>query len=93
MGEHPISYQIVSFFPEVKQFNYTVLQDDKERKEAMKLIIDEEAVNKLYSNYWEAVRSQNDGYENTYKDIFSSIIETEESKKWREVIDKNATLP
>ena len=47
----------------------------------MKLIIDEEAVNKLYSNYWEAVRSQNDGYENTYKDIFSSIIETEESKK------------
>ena len=93
MGEHSISYQIVSFFPEVKQFNYTVLQDDKERKEAMKLIIDEEAVNKLYSNYWEAVRSQNDGYENTYKDIFSSIIETEESKKWREVIDKNATLP
>ena len=93
MGEHSISYQIVSFFPEVKQFNYTVLQDDKERKEAMKLIIDEEAVNKLYSNYWEAVRSQNDGYENTYKDIFSSIIETEESKKQREVIDKNATLP
>ena len=59
----------------------------------MKLIIDEEAVNKLYSNYWEAVRSQNDGYENTYKDIFSSIIETEESKKWREVIDKNAIIP
>ena len=81
MGEHPISYQIVSFFPEVKQFNYTVLWDDKERKEAMKLIVDEEAVNKLYSNYWEVVRSQNDGYENTYKDIFSSIIETEESKK------------
>ena len=93
MGEHSISYQIVSFFPEVKQFNYTVLWDDKERKEAMKLIVDEEAVNKLYSNYWEVVRSQNDGYENTYKDIFSSIIETEESKKGREVIDKNATLP
>lgn len=37
----------------------------------MKLIIDEEAVNKLYSNYWETVRSKNDGYENTYKDIFS----------------------
>ena len=86
-------YIYVWIFPEVKQFNYTVLWDDKERKEAMKLIIDEEAVNKLYSNYWEAVRSQNDGYENTYKDIFSSIIETEESKKWREVIDKNATLP
>ena len=31
-------YIYVWIFPEVKQFNYTVLWDDKERKEAMKLI-------------------------------------------------------
>ena len=37
----------------------------------MKLIIDEEAVNKLYSHYWETVRRKNDGYENTCEDIFS----------------------
>lgn len=87
------SYQIISFFSEVRRFNYTVLWDDKDKKEAMKLIIDEGAVKELYSNYWEAVRSKNEGYENTYKNIFSSIIETEESKAWREVIDRNANLP
>ena len=84
---------IAAFFPEVKRFNYTVLWNWLEKKEAMKLIIDEEAVEDLYDRYWDAVGRKNDGEENPYKDIFSSIIETEESKTWREVVDKNATVP
>ena len=87
------SYMIAAFFPEVKRFNYTVLWNWLEKKEAMKLIIDEEAVEDLYDRYWDAVGRKNDGEENPYKDIFSSIIETEESKTWREVVDKNATVP
>lgn len=71
--------QVKILFPEIAQYQYTVLWGGYPEQEALTLMLDEEAVRDLETNI-------NQCYEQgiSYKEVFSSIVETEESKSWSE---------
>lgn len=85
--------QIVEFFPEVNHFNYIVLWDDYTKQEVLKLTIDEVAIKVLSEIYFNEYINQRNGLETSYKNVFSSIIETEESKSWRDNINTYSDIP
>ncbi|WP_455715716.1 hypothetical protein [Anaerosporobacter sp.] len=85
--------QIVTFFPEVNHFKYIVLWDDHSKQEVLTLSIDEDTIKKLANIYNEECLNLNSGLETSFKRVFSSIVETDESRSWRDVIDKNSDLP
>lgn len=85
--------QITTFFPEVNKFNYIVLWDDNTKQKTLDLTIDEDAINGLSDIYFNEEINQSNGLETSYKNIFSSIIETEESKSWRDKINTDSDTP
>ncbi|HBI74124.1 MAG TPA: hypothetical protein DDY59_13205 [Lachnospiraceae bacterium] len=85
--------QIVTFFPEVNHFDYIVLWDDNSKQEVMTLAINEDAIKQLAKIYYGEYINQNGGIETSFRKVFSSIVETEESKSWRERIDPNSDIP
>lgn len=85
--------EIVSFFPEVNQFHYVVLWEKPEKEEVLTMTIDEDAIKSLSDNYFNEYINQNAGFDTHYKNIFSTVIETEESETWRERVDSNADIP
>lgn len=85
--------QIEEFFPEVNHFDYIVLWDDYDKQKALTLEIDERAVKDLYNTFYNQYINQNSGFETSYRDVFSSVIETEISELWRNVADPNANVP
>lgn len=85
--------QIEEFFPEVNHFDYMVLWDDYDKQKALTLEIDERAVKDLYNTFYNQYINQNSGFETSYRDVFSSVIETEISELWRNVADPNANVP
>lgn len=87
------SLQISTFFPEVNQFEYIVLWDDYSKQEVLTLSIDEEAIKHLANIYNEECLNLNSGFETSFNRVFSSIVETNESKSWRNVIDKYSDIP
>lgn len=92
MAEH--AFQVIAFFPNVTQFDYTVLwRKEKPTQEVMYLTIDERAISDLSSNYYDFLRAENAGFGMRYKNIFSSIVETERSKTWLDQPDPNSPLP
>ncbi|MDR2043186.1 MAG: hypothetical protein LBQ15_02250, partial [Clostridium sp.] len=58
--------QIVTFFPDVRHFDYTVLWDDDSKQEVLALAIDEEAIKRLTMAYDEGCRNLNDGFEPSF---------------------------
>lgn len=91
--------RICEFYPEAAKFTYTILWDDYRKEEAMTLVIDEDRLGKNLGSEglgWVLIdeeRVERDGFETHYEKCFSSIIETEESKTWRERVGPNASLP
>ncbi len=85
--------QIVEFFPEVNQFNYIVLWDDYTKQEVLNLTIDEVAIKALSNIFFNEYINQRNGFETSYKNVFSSIVETEESKSWRDKINTYSDTP
>lgn len=85
--------QITEFYPEVTHFDYIILWDDYSKNEVMYLTIDEVAVQHLEDIYYEELINQNGGFETSFKRVFSSIVETEETNSWRNKINSNAILP
>jgi hypothetical protein len=85
--------QIKLFFPEVNHFKYIVLWDDYTKQEAMTLTINESDIKQLEKNYYDQIINQNGDIETSFENVFSSIVETEESKSWRLRIDPNSDLP
>lgn len=57
------------------------------------MTIDEDAINGLSDIYFNEEINQSNGLETSYKNIFSSIIETEESKSWRDKINTDSDTP
>ena len=87
------AYQITRFFPEVNHFDYLVLWDDYSKEGALFLTIGEEAVINLESIYTNQLINRNGGLETHFAEVFSEIVETEESMTWRDRIDPDAELP
>ncbi len=87
------AYQITRFFPEVNHFYYIVFSQQYEKDEALYLTINEEAIKNLASNYLGQRINRNGGHETHFSEVFSEILETEESKTWRDRVDPNAELP
>lgn len=85
--------QIVDFFPEVTHFEYTILWDDYTKQEVLTLVIDEESVKNLAETFFNEYINQNNGIDTSYKDVFSSIIETEVSRSWRNQINMYTDVP
>lgn len=87
------AYQIIRFFPEVTHFYYIVLGDDYTKNEDLYVTINEESVENLESSYVNQLVNRNGGLETHFAKVFSEIVETEESKTWRERVEPNAILP
>lgn len=85
--------QIVTFFPEVNHFDYIVLWDDASKQEVMTLVINEDAIKQLAEIYYREYGNKNGGFETSFRKVFSSIVETEETKTWRDRIDPNSATP
>ena len=85
--------QITRFFPEATHFEYTVLWDDYTKDEVMHLVMDEEAVKHLEEKYAGELVNRNGGLDTHFERVFSSVVETEESKSWRDRVDPEAELP
>lgn len=92
VGSYPIKSEIYKsianhamnvkvFFPEASEYEYLVFWADS-TKEAMTCIIDKEAVKNMTANYYSNY-DKNKGETINYTSFFSKIIETEESKTWR----------
>lgn len=79
--------QITKFFPEVTHFEYTVLWDEYTKNVAMRLTIDEEAVKHLEDNFTGELVNRNGGLDTHFERVFSSIEETEESRRWHDKPD------
>lgn len=91
------AWRICEFYPEASKFTYTILWPDYNKEEVMTLVIDEDRLEKTGLG-WELLGQEMDeraGFETHYEDCFSSIIETEESKTWREraVSDHDSNVP
>jgi len=82
--------QITKFYPEATHFEYTVLWDDYTKKEAIRLTIDAEAVAHLEENYTGELVNRNGGLDTHFERVFSSIEETEESRRWHERSDPDS---
>ncbi|MDR2043875.1 MAG: hypothetical protein LBQ15_05810, partial [Clostridium sp.] len=63
------------------------------KQEVLALAIDEEAIKRLTMAYDEGCRNLNDGFEPSFHKVFSSIVETEESRSWRNVADPYSDIP
>ncbi len=88
------AYQITKFFPEVTYFDYIILsQDDNTKDEVLYLTIDENAVGNIEVNYLNQLNRRYYGDETQFVEVFSEIVETEESKEWRERVDPDAEIP
>lgn len=72
--------QIIRFYPEVNFFEYTVLWDDFSKQEALTLEIDEEDVKQVEHTYYAQLTG---GGGTLFREVFSAIMETEESKQWK----------
>ncbi len=90
---------VISFFPEVSRFEYTVKYPGVEG-DVMYLTIDEAKINEREKESLESIwvhcdMSERAGFDTFYKDAFSAIVETEESKTWRDqpVTDLNSPVP
>ena len=88
-----ISPNIFTFILQRNKFNYIVLWDDNTKQKTLDLTIDEDAINGLSDIYFNEEINQSNGLETSYKNIFSSIIETEESKSWRDKINTDSDTP
>lgn len=75
--------QISSFYPEVKKFEFVVM-DHRDKKEVMRLEINEKALKKLYMTFFEEYNAEVIGQETSYSRVFSKIEETEISLNWHE---------
>ncbi len=85
---------VTMFFPEIKKLTYILLWDnEKTGDKALTLTINEADIKKLSNRYWGAKIEENGGGSPTYENIFSSIEETEISKRWPVLIDPDAELP
>ena len=76
--------QVNSFFEEINEFRYVVLWDDRTKQKAMELVISGDEVSNLSNVYYGWFGDQNAGLETTLKNAFSDIVETEESRSWRD---------
>lgn len=85
--------QVITFFPEVNHFEYSILWGTEPSKQVMYLTIDKEAVKKLYNTYYSELPQDLDKHNTSFVNCFSSIEETDESKEWRERVDPDANLP
>ncbi len=85
--------QVVEFFPEVNYFEYAILWDDYEKQEVLTLVIDGDAIKNLSETFYNQRINQNNGFETSYKNAFSSIVETDVSKTWRDQITIYSDLP
>lgn len=90
---------VLSFFPEVSRFDYTVKYPYAEG-DVMYLTIDEAKINikgknSLESIWFDCSMSEQSGFNTFYKEAFSSIVETEESETWRDqpITDENSSVP
>lgn len=75
--------QIRDFFPEVSEFEYSILWDDLKKAEVMNVKINTEATDKLRGNYFMEEINNNNGFSPDYSKLFSSVKETDESRNWR----------
>lgn len=75
--------QVRDFFPEVSEFEYSILWNDLNKEEVINVKINKEATNKLRGNYYGEEINKNGGFNPDYSKLFSSVKETDESKTWR----------
>lgn len=85
--------QITEFFPEVSRFDYSVLWNDNTKQEVLSLTIDENAIEELSDTYYNEIINQNGGFKTSFKNVFSSVLETEESRSWRDTINTDSNVP
>ncbi|MCM1186999.1 MAG: hypothetical protein NC251_06345 [Lachnoclostridium sp.] len=77
--------RVVSFFPNVTSFDFTVLwlTYGPSAQEVLHVAMDEKSVGNLKSVYYDALRDENAGFDMNYRKAFSEFDESEEFKTWR----------
>ncbi len=78
------AYAVSQFFPEINSYSYSVLWNESEKKEVMRLELNEEAVKQLSSRYLEEAMNEKSGLKGSYQSIFSSVTVTGAAEKWHD---------
>ncbi|NUU59336.1 hypothetical protein [Paenibacillus agri] len=79
------AWNVNNFFPEIKRYEFQVLWDENVKKEAIKAIMDEEAVRNLIIRYLDLKNAQLGGSGDvSYRSFFSNLTESDEAKRWAE---------
>ena len=83
---------IRKFYPEVDTFSYEVLQDDM-KETVMTLEISGTDIAYLYGQFHLEQVREIAGEETNYGGLFTEIVETDESRTWRERVEPDAQVP
>lgn len=89
--------QVISFFPNVTSFDFTVLwlQGGSPAQEVLRMTIDEKAVKNLEDVYYGALGGENAGFGMNYSQAFSHSDQSEEFRTWQNqpITDPDSLVP
>ncbi|MCL6456850.1 MAG: hypothetical protein K6T85_02475, partial [Gorillibacterium sp.] len=78
------AWSINEFFPEINRYDFTVLWDERSKKEAIHAEINESGVANLVSNYTSVLMDQNNKLDSSFKIVFTEILVSDIAKDWRD---------